>query len=368
MRPPGERSGERRSVAVCITGMQRNLLEEPVRRTYHAHVIVPLTLAGWHTATHLSVSLPPGHASVDELERQMRTTYQARSVTLIPEGHAENWCLHNTSSRCRISRAPRPWERQGDLSVLVQWYAIGLCFDQVEADERVQRCAYDWLMRVRTDMVYFADIPLAAPNLLDAQTVYVASGGMTSDPSYRCMNDQFFLCPRGLCRAYFKLLELWGSPYCNATTQRGSRMLGISIDAGSDHLGPPEAPFELPSPPMINGVRGSAQWYMFVRYNLGAGNPCKAMDETAACCGLIRELAFPYTIARYQRRMLDCQPRLNAHHAILPSGADFTRRPSFFANRSTIVQRCIQVEGEWRNASPGWRELTHHPQTRVLSV
>lgn len=363
MRPPVRNRTVRSGVAVCITGMQRSLLEQPVLHTYHAYVIRPLATAGWDVATHLAIALPQGHAPVGTIDREIRARFGARSVSLIPEGHAEGWCRYNTSAHCRISDTPRTFERHGDLSVLVQWYAVDICYTRVEEDERARGRPYDWLMRLRTDMVYFADTPLVADHPLDTRWVYVASGGMTSQPAYRCMNDQFILCPRGLCRSYFKLLELWESPFCNATGSSTS----IFTSSSGMVAGPPVAPFLLPSPPIIDGKRGSAQWYMFARFGVRDGAPCTADDETDQCCGLIREVAWPYTIARYQRRTLECQERLTAWHAIHLRATDFLKRPSFYPNRSAYVRQCLQVENEWRNASPGWRLAVHHPQTRVLS-
>lgn len=87
---------------------------------------------------------------------------------------------------------------------------------------------------MRTDLVYFAPIPLVtsattrAP--LSESFVYVPAGGMTWVASFRCMNDQAFLCPRHLCRPYFRLLELWTSPLCNATVPTSTATMGATAE------------------------------------------------------------------------------------------------------------------------------------------
>jgi len=42
----------------------------------------------------------------------------------------------------------------------------------------------------------------------------------------------------------------------------------------------------------------SAQWYFFARYSTRAGTPCGAREQTERCCGMLREVSWPYSIAR----------------------------------------------------------------------
>ena len=193
-------------VAVCVTGLQRSLLELPVVRTYNTHIVKPLTTAHHQVHTHLAIVVRPNiNGSHTRLCESASVAYSPQTIELIPLVESETW----SANSCGV-RTNRTWANpRGDMSVLAQWYAIGQCYGTVEAAEQSGGWRYAWMLRVRTDLVYYSDVPL--PSTLSPTHAYVSSSGMTNDPLYRCMNDQIMLCPRGLCRPYFKLLELWTS-------------------------------------------------------------------------------------------------------------------------------------------------------------
>ena len=60
---------------------------------------------------------------------------------------------------------------------------------------------YDWLLKLRPDLVFFDGLPLLAT--LRPHSVFVPRGVMTSRPTLQLMNDHVFLCPRALCKPYF---------------------------------------------------------------------------------------------------------------------------------------------------------------------
>ena len=385
-----DEGSSRPRVAACITGVQRTLLELPVRSTYHSRVRVPLEGRGLAVHTFLAVVHPHRRGAVNESQQQLREAirdaYSPRSLTLVPAEASESWIRNAPNMRCAL-RSGSTWANpRGDVSVLLQWHAIGLCFGAAEELERRERMEYAWMLRLRTDLVYYADVPL--PQGLSPAHAYVSSSGMTNDPLYRCMNDQILICPRRLCRPYFRLLELWSSPHCNATSlpspeggprdadaATGGRADGShleaprSIFAAADATapqgvtGPPDAPFVMPLPPREQRrPHMSAQWYFFARYSTRYGAPpCRPRESTEECCGpFLREVAWPYSIAR-GRSSLECQFRLSEYPARRPSDPDFARRPSFHANVSTYLLACRKMQAEWRRHA-----MKRHPPKKHI--
>lgn len=77
----------------------------------------------------------------------------------------------------------------------------------MEAQERRQGWKYDWLVRMRTDLLILSDIPPL--HLLPASYVYLPRSGMAKLEKWAFMNDQVFLCPRHHCSSYFNTAELF---------------------------------------------------------------------------------------------------------------------------------------------------------------
>ena len=86
--------------------------------------------------------------------------------------------------------------------VLVAWIGIREAFTDLQQREAKRGFSYAWVLRLRTDVVYFKRISV---HNLDPTYVYLPRGGMTVMPRARFANDHLFICPRGLCPAYFNL-------------------------------------------------------------------------------------------------------------------------------------------------------------------
>ncbi|KAL1524731.1 hypothetical protein AB1Y20_019614 [Prymnesium parvum] len=286
------------SIAVCISGLERTLLSLPVVQTFHEHVLAPLRRLASRVDTYITLlndSFP--HAS--RLHEALAASYPSAHVQLLHtrplppfrcELHGSHLAGPNGSvpfngTEKRAVRHAR--------SILTQWVGIRACYEQVVAAELRRGEQYTLLLRTRTDIVYLRDVPLDPPMLRGGEA-YVPAGGMSERHEAKCMNDHIFLCPRKLCRPYFHLLELWESERCDpraATTifalPRGEALLLQHAAA------PPEAPFTLPTPPPA----ANAEWFFFARYTRD-GALCAAGQPASQCCGLLRELRWPYAIAR----------------------------------------------------------------------
>jgi hypothetical protein len=350
--------------AICLTGLLRTLIELPTRTSYHVSVQAPLLTAGWVTDAHIVVSSPSqgdhGRStsrSDPELRKRIEAAYSPRSVTLLPDGEATRWVTAPQNRACAIDGAAR-WRNTGTgdahhYSVLLQYVAAAACYDQVEAAEKRDGAAYDWLVRLRSDLTLLAPCPLAAG--LSEAHVYVPVNGMTGVPQYRCMNDHAFLCPRALCRPHFKLLELWQSEQCCAAgVDAAGSAADIGFNRGASLSGAPTVTYRLPPPPVVGNASEQigGQWYSFARYatNVSRGGaPCNAHETTAECCGALREIAWPSALAHSREEGLQCKDRLR-RDAPGRWQPDAAARPwlRVQANLSTYLARCYSLQEAWQ--------------------
>jgi hypothetical protein len=168
-------------VAVCVTGLQRSLLQHPVTSTFHAHVIRPLSRFFDVHAHFALVVRPDVNGSHAQLARSIVAVYAPRSLVLTPLEQSEAW-MTRTPSSCTV-RTNRTWANpNGDRSVLAQFFAIGQAYASVEAAEASGGFRYAWLLRTRTDLAFFADVPLPGA-ALEPSHAYVSASGMTGDPA-----------------------------------------------------------------------------------------------------------------------------------------------------------------------------------------
>eukprot|EP00316_Scyphosphaera_apsteinii_P016206 CAMPEP_0119307544 /NCGR_PEP_ID=MMETSP1333-20130426/8013_1 /TAXON_ID=418940 /ORGANISM="Scyphosphaera apsteinii, Strain RCC1455" /LENGTH=388 /DNA_ID=CAMNT_0007311115 /DNA_START=177 /DNA_END=1343 /DNA_ORIENTATION=- len=325
----------------------------PTLDSFEEHVIEALALY-WNVDIHVVAVMPQGRTALSPwrgrehlLHALIHVAYKPKTLQLIHQNETEG--RFDLALLCNLATHISTANRRGEVSVLLQWVALEMCYDAVVDYER-STSLYDWIVRLRTDLVYLEALPLAYPLSLGTANVYVPSGGMTVDSDYRCMNDMVFICPRNLCRPYFKMLELWQSPLCVKSHLTGlSTIFAPSADMPNGQFAPPTKPYLVPQTP--NASRGnswagafmSAQWYFFARYVRAPARPCLVNESTSQCCGLIREFAWPYAIRR-RRGYLECQHRLMKGPSRRPHEADSIYRPNFFANASAYLNRCLAVE------------------------
>ena len=275
--------------AILISGLPRSLLSSVVRDSFQRHVQRVLPNSDLFFALVVESKNSSAH-----LLNEVATAYSPKHVSIVPKYRSV------PGLRCQL---PSSLSRR----VLMQWVGLGILYSAVEAIERNSSIGYDWLLRTRTDMVYFADLPLAS---LSSRFAWVPSGGMNSNSQAQCSNDHIFICPRGLCRAYFMLLELWQSRHCVAAYGAAGDKMGRSAaalkdaspsvfasvgDGGVLRMGEqPVARFSIPLLP-----KGEfPEYYLRARYS--DGSTCDGSNGVQAdrCCGILREFDIPYAIAR----------------------------------------------------------------------
>lgn len=321
--------------AVCVTGVPRTVFAPPVRERFNTHVVGSLREDGWAPDVFLSVSIDDetlvgggsqggsaAGALVTEREafarRARRELCDVRSIAYVG---TEPLRLRCTGAIERI-RARKV--RADSYKVLQQWSGIGACYDDVERAEAAARARYDWIVRLRTDLVFIRPLRLSA---LEPSAVFVPLGGINPRPAYRCLNDHMVACPRALCRPYFRLLEIFTSDLCRdagppsgkpvvtraqpAEASAAPRAAGPAARdraeprawAPDGRTGPPNASFVLPPEPRAGRqAERSAQWWFASRY--GAQAWCREPrvyarpGQPTPCCGLLREWPWMYGLAR----------------------------------------------------------------------
>ena len=382
-RSEGPMSERARDVAVVVTGLLRSLCSPPVAKTYEQHVVAPLRnrldtfiVVVDNTTTHAL------------LREQVAVTYPAASLILMSErvhshlscairGTRVDWASANprdinASQKLRVIDRDQGRMVAHSSRVLLQWYAIRAGYLAVEAAEKRRGSQYSWLLRTRTDIVHlesFADRWLATASRAH---VYVAEGGMNGMTVAMCQNDHFFLCPRHLCRPYFHLMELWESRNCraaedsSAATKSAAAAIASAATAtdpasvdptslasifatrspsapggfllGEAQISAPNVPFLLPPPPRY----ADAEWYFLARY--GSGEVCDADVTTdAACCGLIREVPYLYSLARGDSR----QGRIECNHRLIYYWRG-TNASALRERHAGALERCLQLDHSYR--------------------
>ena len=254
------------SMAVCVGGELRSVLDLAQRSTYHCHVVASLRRVQVHVDTFLAIS--GGQAS--ELAGSARQrTYNALRDAYNPVAMRvlENDGWHDPdlsaryTNRCNVSLSGVGFYAGKNRDIFMQYIPLRVCYRMIEMEEKRRGGHYNWIYRVRTDMVHVQDVTEAFPNLMrfNGSRVFTPFGGMSARRGNPLVNDHAFLCPRRVCRPYFEVLELLDSEHCiNAGSGNASHGSHGPAGAIESCDGPPTSPFSLP--------RGEPADYLMLRY------------------------------------------------------------------------------------------------------
>jgi hypothetical protein len=177
---------------------------------------------------------------------------------------------------------------------LKQFVGIADCYRTVEQKEAATQQLYMWIVRIRPDMVFFSNLDLRTRAL---EFVYIPGGGMTEQPRMICHSDHAFFCPRRLCRPYFTFLELWESPYSDASNRSQLSVYARHSPAGwaLSHLTEPSELFQRPTEPQW--------WHRYAEvtsvYNERHGPQSLPLMIPPTCgASIVRLLHLAYALAR----------------------------------------------------------------------
>ena len=193
------------SVAIANAGQLRVMLHPLVVQSF---ALMRNGLA--HDGHRVTTFVALGNVSDTKLA-EVRATYGAAVVVNVPGMLACN-------VRCEL---PCDTRKTGVFQWLDQYRKVRAAFRQIELHEKTLGKRFDWLLRLRPDLIYFAPFPPLSP--FDKSFVYVPRGIMTSAPQLQAYNDHAFLCHRASCRAYFNTVGVYEQ--CESNTSGWLRAL-----------------------------------------------------------------------------------------------------------------------------------------------
>ncbi|KAL1523225.1 hypothetical protein AB1Y20_018177 [Prymnesium parvum] len=156
-----------------------------MRAQFHSRLLLPLQSAGVEVGLHVALVGYWGNETYNaQLHRSVASAYGHVDLRLVPERELSLRCNHSLQRRCIQAEAcgkdrwTRSFSFASALKVLSQWRAVRECYRMVVEEETKRARQYNWLLRTRTDLVFFDPLPLD----LSADYVYVPFGGMTAMP------------------------------------------------------------------------------------------------------------------------------------------------------------------------------------------
>ena len=176
-------------VATCISGLQRTLLDHVVVHSYRQHLLAPLQQRGFQVSTY--VVLNEEDAENVRLHEGITSAFAAKRVALIRK-------RLNESASCKLALVNDAYGG-GRGPNLAQWIGVGLCYRLIEEDEAQRGSRFDFIVRIRSDIVFLAPFPMP----IDTDHVYVPENGMSKRSFHMCQSA----CPSTPC-ATSPLLQL----------------------------------------------------------------------------------------------------------------------------------------------------------------
>jgi hypothetical protein len=270
------------SVAIAITGLLRTLLSKPALQSFHTHV--EMSSADVHI-----VIAEPIESSREARVRSEYKPFRFRTTAKLSANSELNLTCLQGGMNATGGHTPR--------GNLLQWFGLREVYHDIAQSEQERGAPYEWVVRLRTDTIFFDTIEVLLPTL-SKDHVHFPAGGMSPFYNDRWTNDQLFICPRHLCRAYFEFAEIWQSPLCDPT---GQAPVGIYATWTDDTriLVPntlPTTNYSVPELP--SGMMW--EWYLLARYSPDGGvslPDAQRLDDNFTSVGLASEFNIAYTIS-----------------------------------------------------------------------
>lgn len=202
------------SVAVLSVGLVRTMLHPQLTPSF-ALMTSSLAAARLPHALFVFASVAgeadTGEKRIASLRARIEAAYHPRRVWLSKE---DLKCVNCVGVDCRKQA------KNDAFSILRQFHKLHLAYRALRDYEAASaQPPFDWVLKVRPDLVWFEPLPLASINTTAAiatgrggARVYVPHGVMSRRPEMQLHNDHVFLCPREACGPYFdRLITNYGA-------------------------------------------------------------------------------------------------------------------------------------------------------------
>jgi len=280
------------AVAVCATGKSGTMLSPPVVSGFYHHFYNNMKPYTRKLSLFIAVTNEP-KLHEQTTHAGLLAKYKKGSVL----ANVQFVSSHSGKKSCSVESKParvgprsvmkpqrQAVSRAESVRILTAWKAIQKVYQTVEMMEVNESIKFDWIIRMRTDLVWISSVRTSH---FAEKAPLVPYGDIWVNPLQSCMNDHLFACPREQCRPYFNTLELWESPLCTGPSQGDDS--ASPLPSGLE--GPPgPTPYTLPSPPAGFGP----MWLVTRRYG---ATTCENADS-ASCCGRIKRTSWNYALAR----------------------------------------------------------------------
>ncbi len=208
-------------IAVLVIGALRTL------PCHIKNIYEGFSKRGWETDYYFCIS-NSGNASVSnskgrhysghvdrglEMRRMVNDTYKPIVTMDVSSKYVEN-------KRCSVTRANKSkrFDRSAQSPLERMWETLASvqkCYDHMESIEYKENFLYDYVWRLRPDLVFYAPLP---SKLFDVATFPL--GRVLCNGGQKCLNDHIAILPRHAASRFFRIANeyLW----CNGTQSEWS--------------------------------------------------------------------------------------------------------------------------------------------------
>lgn len=204
------------SVAVCLTGHLRTF--NRVKENMKTYVLDPLAadVRVFMVVAHGNSYRSKYFVPEEEYVNPQFSVVRAASVDYYDEAPISGGCFVNiTRSQGTLARWYHTWKK------------LDICHRRIEQYEHKHKHRFDFVIRLRPDVFFFAGVPAA--RFFPTNTMIVPYGMVTCQKP--CLNDHMVVAPRALSPVYYNLVRNYDEckPIMKHLEADGNRLLHFAL-------------------------------------------------------------------------------------------------------------------------------------------